>query len=223
MRDNQRTGAAEGTSSTLGPMVNGIQVGPHNEELEDIIIQHLPIGSVDKVNLQKKPIDIGQRPCSRKRRAMAEMTKDKDRGHVVGKEIQAGETIGKDNMMIDWWKGNEAGHSLKDPNNKASKPHGALKDQRRKTTSTTRINGINIHEQKEKELGKNSTLNYLRALQELERMQPMITLGIGVCWKLQQHNLGKVKSNMQEKDKAEVVVIREEINESWTEVEGEYQ
>ncbi|KAI8448052.1 hypothetical protein BY996DRAFT_6540488 [Phakopsora pachyrhizi] len=215
MRDNQRTGAEEGTSSTLGPIVNGDQVGPRNEELEDIINQHLPIGSVDKVNLQKKPIDIGQRPCSRKRRAMAQMTKDKDRGHVVGKEIQAGEPIGKYNLNFE-------------------RPKKSLipQDGWKKTTKTTRIKGvdrtteqkkkINIHEQKEKELGKNSTLNYLRALQELERMRPMITLGIGVCWKLQQHNLGKVKSNMQEKDKAEVVVIRE-INESWKEVEGEDQ
>ncbi|KAI8457168.1 hypothetical protein BY996DRAFT_6573727 [Phakopsora pachyrhizi] len=206
MRDNQRAGAEEGTSSTLGPMVNGEQVGPRNEELEDIINQHLPIGSVDKVNLQKKPIDIGQRPCSRKRRAMAQMTKDKDRGHVVGKEIQAGVTIGKYNVNFE-------------------RPKKSLipQDSWKKTTRTTRIKGINIHEQKEKELEKNSTINYLRASQELEWMRPMITLGIGVCWKLRQQNLGKVKRNMQEKDKAEVVVIREEINESWKEVEGEDQ
>ncbi|KAI8455365.1 hypothetical protein BY996DRAFT_6474597 [Phakopsora pachyrhizi] len=199
----------EGTSSTLGPMVNGIQVGPHNEELEDIIIQHLPIGSVDKVNLQKKPIDIGQRPCSRKRRAMAEMTKDKDRGHVVGKEIQAGETIGKDNMMIDWWKGNEAGHSLKESN-----PTGWLQE--------------NNKHHKDQWIGEKLNTQLFEGIAGAgadatnDNIRIRIIMSIGVCWKLQQHNLGKVKSNMQEKDKAEVVVIRE-INESWTEVEGEYQ
>ncbi|CAH7689507.1 hypothetical protein PPACK8108_LOCUS24594 [Phakopsora pachyrhizi] len=194
MRDNQRTGAEMIENTNLGEA--GIA---GNEELEDIINQHLPIRSVDKVNLQKKPIDIGQRPCSRKRRAMAQMTKDKDIGHVVGKEIQAGVTIGKYNVNIKTtWSFERPKKSL------------IPQDGWKKTTRATRIKGINIHEQKEKELGKNSTLNYLRASQELERMRPMITL-VG----LRDGFSEEVKSNMQEKDKAEVVVIRE--------VEGEDQ
>ncbi|CAH7669256.1 hypothetical protein PPACK8108_LOCUS3843 [Phakopsora pachyrhizi] len=170
MRDNQRTGAEEGTSSTLGPMVNGDQVGPHNEELEDIINQHLPIGSIDKVNLQKKPIDIGQRPCSRKRRAMAQMTKDKDRGHVVGKEIQAGVTIGK-------------------------------------------YNGVDRTTEQKKRL------IYMNEKKRTDATNDNIRLRIIMSWPKRWEYVGSYDNTTW----AEVVVIREEINESWKEVEGEDQ